>query len=275
LLTWAQKRLATTIALLKGSQPIAQRRRLCVLAGQLAGLRAWLAHDLHQTAAATGLYGAAMTAAREAGDEALCAWVLGNHSRIPIYEDKARVALDLIEEALEHAEGHASATTRAWLLAQASRAHTALHDHASGARALAQAERVLDSATGGTSQEIVYFDHCRLMSFVGHHHLLAGQPKVAEAHLRASLAMLRSEQVKHASLTRLDLASVLVAQREPAEACDQAVSALNIPREQLIDSVVRRAAHLREEIVPYTRQLAAAREVVEMIDDMKLYDIRA
>jgi tetratricopeptide (TPR) repeat protein len=266
LLQWAQTRLAAVIAMLRGSQPIAQRRRLCVLAAQIAGLRGWLAHDLQQTVSAAALYGVATTAAEEAEDEALVAWVLGNHSRIPIYENEPRTALSLIEQALGHAEGHASATTRAWLWAQASRARTALGDPASGASALVEAERALDQAPADTCDEILYFDHGRLNAFIGHHYVLAGQPHRAEQHIRASLAVLRPRQVKHLSLTRLDLAGVLLAQNHLDEACGQAMTALDIPPDQVIDSTIRRASDLRWQLRPHARQLPAVREVIELID---------
>ena len=268
LLQWAQTRMAAVIAMLRGSQPIAQRRRLCILAAEIAGLRAWLAHDLQQTVSASALYAAATTAAEEAEDSALFAWVLGNHSRIPIYEDQPRTALCLIEEALDRADGHASAITRAWLWAQASRARTALHDPAAGASALVEAERALDQASADTSDEILYFDHGRLNAFVGHHYVLAGQPHHAERHIRASLAVLQPQQVKHLSLTRLDLAGVLLAEDELVEACDQAVTALDIPPDQVIDSTVRRAAGLRRQLRPHVRQLPAVGEVIDLIDHL-------
>src|SRR5262249_61406755 len=160
---------------------------------------------------------------------------------------KPRAALDLIEEALGRAEGHAGPVVEAWLLAQASRAHSALNDHTTGGRALAQSERMLDVATD-SGDEIVYFDGARLAAFVRHHHLLAGRPAVAEEQMRTSLGQLRQEQIKHLALTRLDLATVLIAQGELAEACDQAIAALTIPAEQMIDSIVRRAGPLRRRL---------------------------
>lgn len=269
LLGWARHRLGAITALLNGSQPLVQRRRLYVVAGRIAGLRAWLAHDLRRPASAAVFYSVAATAACEAEDDALHAWVLGNRSRIPIYEGMPCAALDLINEAIAHAEGHADAATRAWLLAQASRAHSAMHDHAAGARALAQAERILDHASAESTGSLVYFDGCRLVSFIGHHHLLAGQPGRAEEYLRSSLAKLRPQQVRHIALTRLDLAAALIAQGELAEGCDQAVAALTIPREEQIDSIVRRAGQLRGRLGLHGSRFAPAREVVELIDALQ------
>lgn len=268
LFEWGRTRLAAVVTLLRGSQPVVQRRRLCSIAGQLAGLRAWLAHDMHEPVSATSFYRVAATAAREAEDEALYAWVLGNHSRIPSYEGKPRAALTLIEEARERAEGYASPVARAWLLAQASRAYSVLNDHAAGGRALVQAERTLDAASTDAIDEIVYFDGGRLAAFVGHHHLLAGRPAVAEEQLRASLSRLKPEQIKHLVLTRLDLASALIAQGELAEACEQATAALTIPAEQMIDLTVQRARRLRGQVAANGGRFAPAREVVELIDSL-------
>lgn len=269
LLEWGRTHLAAVVTMLRGSQTIAQRRRLCAVAGRIAGLRAWLAHDLRQPVAASSFYRVAATAALEAGDEALHAWVLGNHSRIPIYEGGPRIALRVIQEALLRADGHAGPIVRAWLLAQASRAHSACGDHDAGGVALAQAERLLDSAdTDDTSDEIVYFDGGRLAAFVGHHHLLADRPGPAEAHIRDALRQLRPTQIRHLALTRLDLASVLLAQDELDEACGQAVAALTIPVGEMIDSTVRRATRLRTQFVVQSRRFAPARDVVAMIDQL-------
>jgi hypothetical protein len=77
---------------------------------------------------------------------------------------------------------------------------------------------------------------------------------------------LKPEQIKHLALTRLDLASVLLAQGELAEACDEAIAALTIPADQMIDSTVRRARCLREPMALHGRRFVRAREVVELID---------
>jgi transcriptional regulator with XRE-family HTH domain len=66
--------------LLGVGQPIAYRRRLCSIAGHLAGQRAWLMFDLRRVPEAVAWYEFALEPASEAGDDALVAWLLGAHS---------------------------------------------------------------------------------------------------------------------------------------------------------------------------------------------------
>jgi hypothetical protein len=127
---------------------------------------------------------------------------------------------------------------------------------------------MLDRARTDQDSELVYFDGCRLTSFVGHHHLLAGQPRLAEPCLRTSLAHLKPQQIRHIALTRLDLAAVLIAQGELAEGCDQAMAALSIPSEQLIDSVVRRARQLQARLSPHQSRFTPAHDLIGLIDSL-------
>ena len=66
-----QQYLQAVTGLLEESQTIEIRRRLCSIAGHLAGLRAWLTFDLGDPAAAHIWYEAALKPAVEAEDEAL------------------------------------------------------------------------------------------------------------------------------------------------------------------------------------------------------------
>jgi transcriptional regulator with XRE-family HTH domain len=82
--------------LLEVSQTIEVRRRLCSIAGHLAGLRAWLTFDLGDPDAAHIWYEAALKPAVEAEDEALAGWLLGGRSLIPSYSGDHAAALELI-----------------------------------------------------------------------------------------------------------------------------------------------------------------------------------
>jgi hypothetical protein len=75
-----QARLRTVADLLWQPQPTVVRTRLCVIAGHLAGLRAWLLFDLGDHQGALAVYDQALEPATEAGDDALCGWLLGAKS---------------------------------------------------------------------------------------------------------------------------------------------------------------------------------------------------
>lgn len=261
---WAQARLACVTALLGGVQLIEHRRRLCSAAALVAGIRSWLAFDLRDPSAAARFCRIAATAAREAQDTVLAAWVLGNRARILAYGPDPFLAERAAANALALADGHASPTLTAWLLAQAARARTATGHHAAGGRALAEAERQLDRVNDRVP-ELVYFDDCRLVSFIGHHHLLAGRPGPAAEHIQTSLVQLHPNQTRHRALTRLDLARAMLDQGEVEGACAQATVAVGLADEDLIEPVVRRAQALRRRLRTYARQMPAARELNDRI----------
>ena len=120
--------------LLAESQTIEIRRRLCSIAGQLAGLRAWLTFDLGDPAAAHIWYEAALKPALEAQDDALAGWLLGGRSLIPSYSGDHGAALELVQRGQSHGSRGANLASRAWLAALEARAHAGLGDVAAYAR---------------------------------------------------------------------------------------------------------------------------------------------
>jgi hypothetical protein len=103
--------------LLAESQTIEVRRRLCSIAGHLAGLRAWLTFDLGDPTAAHVWYEAALKPAVEAEDEALAGWLLGGRSLIPSYSGDHAAALELIRRGQSHGSRGANVAVQAWLAA--------------------------------------------------------------------------------------------------------------------------------------------------------------
>ena len=134
LLRHVREHLRATTSLLKRSQPIKCRRRLCSIAGHLGGLRAWLTFDLGDQAGAHIWYETALQPADEAEDLALCGWILGGRSLIPSYDGDPAGALDLIRRAQHYADRTTNTTARGWLAALEARAHAGMGD-AAGFRA--------------------------------------------------------------------------------------------------------------------------------------------
>jgi hypothetical protein len=123
-----QGRLLTVAELLQQPQPLTVRRRLCVIAGHLAGLRAWLTFDLGDHQAALAAYDQALEPAEEAGDDALCGWILGGKSLIPAYAGDPKAALEMVGRGQSYAARSSNVTCQAWLDALEARAHAGMDD---------------------------------------------------------------------------------------------------------------------------------------------------
>jgi hypothetical protein len=102
--------LRAVVSLLQQSQPIRQRRRLCSIAGHLAGLRGWATFDLGDREGARSWYELALQPAMEAEDEALCGWIFGASSLLPSYDGEPAEALILIRRGQSRARRSMDAT---------------------------------------------------------------------------------------------------------------------------------------------------------------------
>src|SRR5262249_14904276 len=90
--------LAATVSHLRRPQTLRHHRRLCALAGRLAGLRAWLCFDLDAHGEAERWYDLAVSAAQQAEEWSLAAWLLGARSLIPTLRHDHRRAVTFIEQ---------------------------------------------------------------------------------------------------------------------------------------------------------------------------------
>jgi hypothetical protein len=103
MLSHLHEHLRAVTSLLQQSQPIRQRRRLCSIAGHLAGLRGWATFDLGDREGARSWYELALQPAAEAEDDALCGWIFGAWSLLPSYDGEPADALALIRRGQNHA----------------------------------------------------------------------------------------------------------------------------------------------------------------------------
>jgi transcriptional regulator with XRE-family HTH domain len=146
--------LRAATSLLQQSQPIRQRRRLCSIAGHLAGLRGWATFDLADRRGASSWYELALQPAVEAEDDALCGWIFGAWSLLPSYDGEPADALTLIRRGQNHAGRSLNATAQAWLNALEARAHAGLGDARAFRQAQDEANEAIDKrgpSSGGTA----------------------------------------------------------------------------------------------------------------------------
>jgi hypothetical protein len=242
--------LRAVTSLLQQSQPIRQRRRLCSIAGHLAGLRGWATFDLADRGGARSWYELALQPATEAEDDALCGWIFGAWSLLPSYDGQPADALTLVRRGQNHAGRSVDGTAQAWLNALEARAHAGLGDARAFRDAQDEANAAIDRTRPEQRRHGMDFDRDRLdvTYYEGTSLVTLRQPERAQPILDHSLAVQGQGHIKARSILQLALASTYVQQREIERACEVAVGALDLPSDQRIGPIDQRARDLLSEL---------------------------
>ena len=253
LFPYVRDHLQAVTGLLGESQPIEIRRRLCSVAGHLAGLRAWLTFDLGDPTAAHIWYEAALQPALEAQDEALAGWLLGGKSLIPSYSGDHGAALELVRWGQSHGSRGANVAVQAWLAALEARAHAGLGDAAAFRQAQDLANNALDGTQPDERRHGMDFRRNRLdvTYYEGTSLVTLRQPDAAQPVLDAALAAQDPGHLKARSIVELAVATTYVQQREIDQACAIASQALDLPADQRIGPITQRAHDLLRELEPW------------------------
>jgi transcriptional regulator with XRE-family HTH domain len=248
-----QQYLQAVTGLLEESQTIGVRRRLCSIAGHLAGLRAWLTFDLGDPTAAHIWYEAALKPAVEAEDEALAGWLLGGRSLIPSYSGDHAAALELIRRGQSHAGRSANMAVQAWLAALEARGHAGLGDAAAFRQAQDLANNSVDRTQPDERRHGMDFRQDRLdvTYYEGTSLVTLRQPDAAQPVLDAAFAVQDPGHLKARSIVQLAVATTFAQQREVDQACVVASQALDLPADQRIGPITQRAYDLLRELEPW------------------------
>jgi tetratricopeptide (TPR) repeat protein len=232
--------------LLGVGQPIAYRRRLCSIAGHLAGQRAWLMFDLRRVPEAVAWYEFALEPASEAGDDALVAWLLGAHSVVAFDRGDLKRAKQLLDRAHHHVVRTGSSPVNGWVNALRSRACATLGDVAAAREALVRAQDasqpIADDSyrhgmdAHGGELRTDYYEGTTLLAVKD----LVGAREAFERALEAQ----GPGHLKGRAVVNLHIA-MTYAQQDVDRAVDLAASALAIPAEQRIGPIDERIYQLR------------------------------
>ena len=262
--------LGTVLDLLGRSQPLDFRRRLCSLAGHLAGLRAWAAFDLDDHGVASAWYDAGLQPAREAGHDALCGWLLGAKSLVASYAGDHLSALRSIRRGQVFAARAAEPTALVWVTVLEARAHAGLGQERSSHLAQERAERWATDSSSDSRRHGMDFESGRISLRYGEgvRLVLLRQPEQAQHALTGALGVGGPQRLKHRSIVRLSLATALVQQGEPEAAVGTVRKALAIPRDQLIAPILQRARDVMAQLQPWHRELFA-RDLAEHLSALR------
>jgi tetratricopeptide (TPR) repeat protein len=239
------------VRLLGRTQPIAVRRQLCSVAAQLAGMMGSVEFDLYRPAKAGAYYDVALTAADQAGDPALSAWVLGKRSYLLVYEGDTVGALRAAEGASTFASRCTPTTEQAWLAVLEAELHATRGDAPSTQAALRRADHAMCKAQLQARRPgIDYFTPERLSAYKGSCYMLLGQAIPAQEHSREALSLLPSNAHSR-SFVVLDLATTFVQQGEVDRACCSAGGLLNELTDAWTPRLARRVATFRQLLEPF------------------------
>ncbi len=177
-------------------------RRLYALAAEVCCLLGWMSYDTSLHTAAQQHYGAALRAAKTAGNDTLGAHVLCFMATQAANQREQRAAVGLMETA-DAVRGNVPAVMRASLAAH----QTTVFSKAGEGRAAAQAlNRAFDAfgqaVAGDTPGYLTWFGEAQLRSTEGRFLLLSGQARRATAALERSVAQAtpRDRAVRYGTL---------------------------------------------------------------------------
>lgn len=216
-------------ALLEGRASLSHRRRVVVAGGWLSLLAGTLHVDLEQRAPALARLRAADALAREAGHDAVRAWVLETRAWQVLIVGDYEQAVQLSRGARHLAPAGSSVAIQS--AAQEGRAHARLGDRRATTQAVGTVNRMACPLPVPDRPEHHYrYDPGKAISYTATTLSWVGDPAAVD-HAREVIARLEPGDVhggrpRRLAVARLDLALALIGQGEVEEAADSALVAI-------------------------------------------------
>ncbi|MFE7960553.1 helix-turn-helix domain-containing protein [Streptomyces sp. NPDC057413] len=124
------------------------RTRLAAVGSEAASLSGWLAWDMGNHGSARARYGAAVNAARSAGDPLLTAYQVGSLASFEAHAGNGVQALNLAGRARRALRGRSPAVAEAWLSSIEALGHAAAGDRRSADKALVRSRKAAEGLIG-------------------------------------------------------------------------------------------------------------------------------
>lgn len=253
-----------------------QRRRLHVISGDGAALLGWLSHQMDRDTDAIDYLTLAQRFARDAGDRAQQAQVLGlmSTARSTIPNGGQRGDPKAARELLAQADALASylpASWRAWLALRRSAEHALADEVTDCWRAFEAAMWAVENGDlaelsgGGFLGSIGPTLATHVAGVEGLCHTLFNQPRKAEAALTQVLRAADPSDVEYIALLLGDLAHAYMLQREPEQTCRSACAGLGVADPAGLRLAVQRIRGVRAQFPKTWRPLACVRDLDERL----------
>jgi hypothetical protein len=255
-------RLWQLIRLLEEPLADAHRQRLYVITGDLAGVAAWLAHDLRDDEGARACFKAGMRAAQEGGDHELYAYLLASLGHMTI---EPREAATLFTGAAVAAQQVGKPSTYAWIAGGAAEKLAAVAD-AAASRAMLQSAELATNQIEREEQPrwVHHWDHSRLLLHQGVVEMSLNQPEAAQTALERALSALHPTLARLRSGVMAHLAVVHFQQHHVDEGCIWTHHAIDLAAEHEGMLSISQICQLKNSAAPYM-EMSAVREVAERL----------
>jgi hypothetical protein len=245
--------------ILRETRDGAMSRRLFRVASQLAETAAMMSWDSGQQAKAQRYYILALRAAREAGEYAFGAYILGSMARQLLCLGHPDDALELVRIAQDGARGRATPTVLAMLHTREAWAYAKLGRVQGFRRATGKAEDALANARPDEDPHwIRYFDDSELAGLTGGRllELCRDDPRhaeMAQTHIERAINLRRPKYLRAYALDQAKLAQVHLLRRDLEQAAQVGNQALDTAEKTHSDRVRERLQMLYTGVVPYAR----------------------
>jgi tetratricopeptide (TPR) repeat protein len=198
-------------ASLSWSMPSELRSRLVAIVAESAALAGWVSWDLGDVRQASGLYQAALDAAREAESSGLIACIAEYKSCAAAGLGDRRAAIGELKEARTVLEGSSLHRTRSWLMSREAEEHAALGDAEGAVRLIETALEERQQAGDDTEGAWVEFvDDARMAGYAVATYAQAGRFDEAADAAEWLLRTLRDDTPKRKAITYADVAGMYI-----------------------------------------------------------------
>jgi DNA-binding XRE family transcriptional regulator len=240
--------------------------RVFAAAASLTEMAGWMAHDAGHDRLARQHFERASSLAVAGQDDQLAAHVFGSLSHLALHLRRPKDAVVYAcrgHERLDRVARHPGVHSR--LLALRARAYAAVGDSAACRKDLRCAERMLEQGhtpalspwANGYDAASLAVDTARCL-----HHL--GAHDAARTHVEHAIKIRPPDRVRSRALAQLILASILIAQHRPEEACDVARQVLAATSTLGSAQVFRQLQVIGLGLAPYR----GSRRVAEFVDHL-------
>jgi tetratricopeptide (TPR) repeat protein len=242
---------------------------LFTAAAALTEMAGWMAHDAGRNASARRHFGRALALSQVGRDQQLTAHVLGSMSHLASHLGEADEAIALAQQGqavLRAAPDNPALEGR--MLALEARGFAAKDpaDPAECARLLLRAEHALEDApAAATSIWVSHFDEGSLASEAARCLRQLGDLDQARRQAERIISLRPSYRTRSRAFGQLALASVLIAQDEPEEACAIASQVLGATQSLGSYLVISQLLQLQQQLRPYSGDAAVA----EFLDSLQ------
>jgi transcriptional regulator with XRE-family HTH domain len=231
---------------------VVDQASLFAASAALTEMAGWMAHDAGRDQVAERHFHRALALARASQDSELGAHILGSLSHLAHHEGKSEAGLSYARQAWTLAGGSCHPAVAARLSALQARGHAALRQEKDAVHHLANAERALDrEPAAAPSPWVSPFDRASLATEAARSFALLRQFNVARRQAEQVTQLRPTERTRSRAFANLMIASALIAEGKPAEACAMTGEILDATRNLSSYLVVQQLQRLDHRLAPH------------------------